>query len=76
MAATGDINNNFEKLKSELKAIKYTNLIKQEEAFEGYPFVFLPIFHHTLLVYSPSVASFIVEKGFDLFAKNDNKFIA
>lgn len=42
---------------------------------EGLPPVFLPIIHHSLLEFSPQVAAFISENGFDLFAKNDYRFM-
>jgi len=36
---------------------------------------FLPIIHHVLLVYSPFVSKYISEKGFDLQAKSDYRFV-
>ena len=42
---------------------------------EGLPPAFLPIIHHCLLEYSPTVAQFITESGFELYAKNDFRFI-
>ena len=75
MSAVGDISNNFEKLKSELRSIKYPQTVEQAGAFEGYPFVFLPILHHVLLNYSEAFAAHIVEKGFELSGKSDARFV-
>jgi hypothetical protein len=74
-AQVGDLKNNIEKLKTELRSIKYTHLVDQEQAFEGIPIVFLPIMHYVLLVYSLPVSNFITEKGFELYAKSDYRFM-
>ena len=42
---------------------------------QGIPLGFLPLVHHCLLVYSPQVADFIRDKGFDLYAKSDYRFM-
>lgn len=57
--------------------MKYPHLgaMHLEDFHEGLPPAFLPIIHHCLLEYSPSVAQFITESGFDLLAKNDYRFI-
>jgi centrosomal protein CEP44 len=41
----------------------------------GAPFTFLPLIHHCFLVYSPVVAEFITANGFDLYSKNDMRFM-
>lgn len=71
----GDIHNNFEKLKQDLRSIKYPHQLTLDQVQEGLPPLFLPIIHHALLEFSPLVASHIQEKGFDLFAKNDCRFM-
>lgn len=43
--------------------------------FEGVPLAFLPLIHHCLLGYSTSVADFVREQKFDLYAKSDYRFI-
>lgn len=43
--------------------------------FNGAPFAFLPLIHHCLLVFSPQVAEFITNNGFDLYSKNDMRFM-
>lgn len=75
MQAKGDIRANFEKLKTDLRTIKYVNPIEQGQIMDGIPLGYLPIIHHALLVYSPLVAKFIKEKGFELYAKSDYRFI-
>ena len=49
--------------------------LDQKEALEGKPCFFLPIIHHALLVFSKHVAKFTSDNGFDLFAKNDYRFM-
>ena len=74
-SAKGDIRANFDKLKIELRQIKYINPVEQGQIFDGVPLAFLPIIHHALLIYSPLVAKYISECGFELQAKSDYKFI-
>ena len=73
----GDLNNSLEKLKAELRGMRYPSVQSMTlEAFqEGLPPAFLPIVHYCLLEYSSSVATFIADSGFDLYAKNDFRFI-
>lgn len=89
----GDIRNNYEKLKQELKQVQYTavnqleiatttdpndkgSVVSQQDLLmKGIPLAFLPLIHHCLLEYSPLVADFTRASGFDLFAKNDFRFI-
>ena len=42
---------------------------------DGIPLGFLPIIHHVLLVYSPLISKFMADKGFELQAKSDYRFI-
>lgn len=58
-----------------MRAIKYVVPVEQGQVFDGIPLGFLPIIHHALLVYSPFVARFIAEKGFELQAKTDYRFM-
>ena len=75
MQAKGDIRANFEKLKTELRQIKYINPLEQGQLMDGIPLGFLPIVHHALLIYSPLVSKHIAELGFELQAKSDYRFI-
>ena len=74
-SAKGDIRANYEKLKIELRQIKFLTPLEQGQVIDGIPLAFLPIVHHALLIYSPLVAKFISEKGFELQAKSDYRFI-
>ena len=86
-AKLGDIKNNYERLKQELKLVKYTKLQELEKIIpgsnesqfdilmQGIPLAFLPLVHHCFLVYSQNVADFIKDKGFDLYAKSDYRFM-
>lgn len=76
MHKSGDLLKNIEKLKVELKQIKFPEKLDHDSAIEGYPFVFLPILHYALLNYSPYVAQLLHENDYDLFSKNDKEFIA
>ena len=53
--SVGDLYNNLEKLKQELKTIKYPNAsgLTLDSVQEGLAPLFLPIVHHSLLEYSP-----------------------
>lgn len=73
--ATGDFHNNYETLKKELRSVKYPHPLNDEDVQNGLPIVYLPIMHYILLVYSPKVAEYITEKGFELYAKNDFRFM-
>ena len=71
----GDLRNNLEKLKTELRSIKYPHQLEEAQVEAGIPVVYLPIFHYVLLMYSTEIANFITEKGFELYAKNDMRFM-
>lgn len=75
LAAVGDIKNNLEKLRSELRSIKYPHQLDEAQVEAGIPVVYLPIYHFSLLMYSTEVANYITEKGFELYAKNDMRFM-
>jgi len=42
---------------------------------QGSPLAFLPIIHHALMDYSFPLASWLAEEGFEMFGKNDLRFI-
>jgi len=46
-----------------------------ELMMQGQAFAFLPFIHHALLTYSSEIATFVTENGFDLYAKNDYRFM-
>ena len=61
---------------SDLEITTTRNPVSQQALLlEGVPLAFLPLIHHSLLVYSTPVADFVRENKFDLFAKSDYRFI-
>jgi len=61
---------------SDLEIVTAGNSVSQQALlFEGVPLAFLPLIHHSLLVYSTPVADFVRENKFDLYAKSDYRFI-
>ena len=66
-----------------MRYAKLTDLDKKSEhgptitelVMQGQAFAFLPFIHHALLAYSPEIAEFVTESGFDLYAKNDFRFM-
>ncbi|OMJ88693.1 hypothetical protein SteCoe_9313 [Stentor coeruleus] len=71
----GDINNHREKLRAELRAIKYTDPVDLKGLTEGEASSMLPIIHYLLLSYSKVFAEYIVDQGFDIMSKNDFCFM-
>ena len=71
----GDLHNNREKLRAELRAIKYNDPIDIKGLSEGEATSILPIIHYCLLSYSKVFAEYIAEQGFDLMTKNDFNFL-
>lgn len=75
MYKTGDLLKNIEKLKIELKQIKYPEKIEVDCLTEGNPLFFLPILHFSLLSYSKHVAEYLLENQYELFSKSDKEFV-
>ncbi|OMJ96102.1 hypothetical protein SteCoe_275 [Stentor coeruleus] len=71
----GDINNHREKLRAELRAIKYTDPIDLKSLTEGEASSMLPIIHYLLLSYSKVFAEYIIDQGFGIMSKNDFSFM-
>lgn len=71
----GDLHNNREKLRSELRIIKYSEPIDIKSLNEGEASSTLPIIHFCLLSYSKVFAEYIVDQGFDLMSSNDYNFL-
>ena len=67
---------NFDRLKQEMLVMRYKGTLDVDKALKGHPSFFLPIIHFSVLVFSKPVAKYIQDKGFDLFAQNDFKFMA
>jgi Centrosomal spindle body, CEP44 len=71
----GDLHNNREKLRAELRVIKYNDPIDIKGLSEGEATSILPIIHYCLLSYSKVFAEYIVDQGFDIMTKNDFNFL-
>eukprot|EP00112_Aurelia_sp_Birch-Aquarium-sp1_P024664 Seg788.21 transcript_id=Seg788.21/GoldUCD/mRNA.D3Y31 product="Centrosomal protein of 44 kDa" protein_id=Seg788.21/GoldUCD/D3Y31 len=73
---TGDISNNIRKLIAELKQVAYDyQSIDYDALTHGIPSAFLPIMHHVLLDYSHELASYFVNKNYDLYGRTDLRFV-
>ena len=73
---TGDITNNIRKLIAELKQVSYDyQSIDYSALTHGIPSAFLPIMHHVLLDYSHELASYFVNKNYDLYGRTDLRFV-
>ncbi|KAJ3108952.1 Centrosomal protein of 44 kDa [Phlyctochytrium planicorne] len=75
MAATGDIRNNIFKAQSDLRSIQYNVQLDLVRLAHGDPTSFLPLIHYILLDASAQLASYISERGHDLYGKRDTRFI-
>mmetsp|Transcript_4284 Transcript_4284/g.9266 ORF Transcript_4284/g.9266 Transcript_4284/m.9266 type:complete len:945 (+) Transcript_4284:602-3436(+) len=76
VAATGDLRNNLEKLRSELR----NTCVKEEEIeleaiARGEPIGFLPLLHKVLLDNSLLIARFLSEQGYQLYHISDRPFL-
>jgi hypothetical protein len=79
--ATGDLKNNVFKLQQELKLIHFKgkfNSFGLQSIYcrisNGDPSAFLPLLHAALLGI-PIVARYFSDKNYDLFGKNDARFL-
>eukprot|EP00743_Colponemidia_sp_Colp-15_P007729 GILK01008369.1.p1 GENE.GILK01008369.1~~GILK01008369.1.p1 ORF type:complete len:583 (+),score=127.39 GILK01008369.1:33-1751(+) len=73
--ATGDIGNNIEKLRVELRQIRYPGEVDSTGLAEGRPTAILPILHWIWLGFSRFVARSVNEKGYELYTKSDTRFL-
>ncbi|GIL72177.1 hypothetical protein Vretimale_340 [Volvox reticuliferus] len=73
--STGDLNGNLQRLLRELRAIKYPADVDEVGLRLGDPVALLPLFNFTLLKFSRHVARFIVQHGFELAGKTDQRFV-
>ncbi len=71
--STGDLSNNIEKLKAELKSISYD--FDGWSVEDGAPGGLLPILQFALLDFSRLVARFLSANGYKLYPKNDRRFV-
>eukprot|EP00959_Pyramimonas_sp_CCMP1952_P422416 8848745-Pyramimonas_sp.AAC.1 len=73
--ATGDVHGNLDRLRTELRYIRYPLELDVTGAREGNPAVLLPVLHYVILGFSKHVARFIADKGYELMAKADLRFV-
>ena len=72
--STGNLNANVGRLAEVLRTSRFPFTISRKLLREADPRTILPILHFSLLDLSPHVASFVRERGFQIFALNDAKF--
>jgi hypothetical protein len=75
MHAVGDLQNNLDRLRSELRKARYEGDLQLDALARGDPSGFLPLLHFTLLHYSRCVARWLTDLGHELYAKNDARFV-
>jgi hypothetical protein len=74
MYKTGDLTKNLEKLKNELKLIKFPKeRLDDNILLEGHPVAFLQILHFTFLYYSQYVAQFMLDNDYRLSTISDKE---
>ena len=73
--ATGDLQGNLEKLRSELKRARFDGELGLDLLAGGDPVGFLPLLHFALLRSSKNVSRWLVDNGYDLFGKTDLRFV-
>ena len=50
-------------------------MCKTHSLVQGSPIAFLPIIHHALMNYSLPLTQWLDEEGYEMFGKNDLRFI-
>ena len=71
----GDLPGHAKALAAELRKFRYGAPVSWELLLMGETTVFLPILHHTLLLYSQEIASEIMKKGYRLYSCTDQRFV-
>lgn len=71
----GDINGNIAKLRSQMRHMRFPLQLDMDGLAEGKPAVLLPILHFALLSFSEPFARFLSNRGFELRAKSDLRFL-
>ncbi|KAL9650802.1 hypothetical protein ABK040_001852 [Willaertia magna] len=73
--STGDLKNNVEKLRSQLRSIHYNGELDIEGVVNGKPETFLPLLNFVLLQFSKPLAKYFISKGYKFYNLSDSKFI-
>ena len=71
----GDLPANVERLRGELRRARYDGELSLDAVSSGDPTPFLPLLHFILLGFSKSVAHWLAELGYELYAKSDLRFV-
>jgi hypothetical protein len=72
----GDLHSNVDKLKSQLRMLRFPIKDFMEEGVRcGKPIALLPILHYVFLQYSGKFVDFLREKRYELYAKSDLRFV-
>lgn len=74
-STTGDLRNNLSKLLRQIRRMKMELNADLNGLIQGTPVAFLPIIHHALMNYSLPLAQWLDEEGYEMFGKNDLRFI-
>ena len=61
--------NNFRKLKSKLRKIKFPGQVDNERMARGVASEFLPLINYILLEYSPEMGRVLMDNQYDLYGK-------
>ena len=72
---TGDLDGNLNRVKRELRRIRFPVDFDAGAAREGDPMALLPALHYALLGFSRHVTSSLIDAGHDLQAKSDARFV-
>ena len=72
---TGDLDGNLNRVKRELRRIRFPVDFDAGAARQGSPMALLPALHYAMLGFSRHVTSSLVEAGHDLRAKSDARFV-
>jgi hypothetical protein len=75
MATTGDLKNNLERLRLELRALRYDGPFDVTALAAGEPAAYLPILHHAFLGASAPLAEWLGGRGYELLSKSDLRFV-
>ncbi|KAM3131026.1 hypothetical protein pb186bvf_016838 [Paramecium bursaria] len=70
-----DIQNQSERLKQLLRKVEYTEKLNFEQLQQSNPTSFLRIMHFILIDYSNEFYKSIIQNGYELYSKNDLRFV-
>eukprot|EP01105_Mastigella_eilhardi_P005809 TRINITY_DN17516_c0_g1_i1.p1 TRINITY_DN17516_c0_g1~~TRINITY_DN17516_c0_g1_i1.p1 ORF type:complete len:479 (-),score=101.42 TRINITY_DN17516_c0_g1_i1:71-1507(-) len=73
--ATGDLKRNLERALNALATTKYGKKVDLDGLKTGDPSALLPLLHFAIVEFSQPLSRFAYEKGYNLIAKTDKRFI-